>query len=51
VFKRHVDLINLEEASTVFKAQVAGKAKVIYFSNNSKRCYFEMRALYVESTN
>jgi uncharacterized protein len=45
VFKRQVDLINLEEASTVFKAQVAGKAKVIYCSDNSKRCYFEMRAL------
>lgn len=45
VFKREVDLINLNSASTVFKAQVVGKGTVIYCKDNKKRCYFEIRAL------
>ena len=45
VFKRDVDLINLNSASTVFKAQVVGKGRVIFCNDNKKRCYFEMRAL------
>lgn len=44
VFKRDVDLINLKKSSTVFKAQVVGKGKIIYCSDNTKRQYFEMRA-------
>jgi uncharacterized protein len=45
VFKRDVDLINLNTSSTVFKAQVVGTGKRIYCSNETKRMYFEMRAL------
>lgn len=43
--KREVDLINLSEASTVFKAQIIGTGKVIYCKNNTERMYFEMRSL------
>lgn len=45
IFKRDVDLINLNEASTVFKAQVVGKGKKIYCTDENRRMYFEMRAL------
>lgn len=45
IFKREVDLINLNTSSTVFKAQVVGKGKNIYCSNDVTRMYFEMRAL------
>lgn len=44
IFKREVDLINLNLSSTVFKAQVVGTGKVIYCNDNTKRMYFEMRA-------
>lgn len=43
VFKRDVDLIDLKEASTVFKAQVVGNGKLIYCNDDLKRQYFEMR--------
>lgn len=43
--KREVGLINLSEASTVFKAQIIGTGKVIYCKNNTERMYFEMRSL------
>lgn len=45
IFHRDVDLINLNMSSTVFKAQVVGKGKNIYCSDDTKRMYFEMRAL------
>lgn len=45
VFKRDVDLINLNTSSTVFKAQVVGTGKKVYCSDETKRMYFEMRAL------
>lgn len=45
IFKRDVDLINLNISSTVFKAQVVGTGKRIYCSDETKRMYFEMRAL------
>lgn len=45
IFKREVDLINLNTSSTVFKAQVVGTGKNIYCSDDNKRMYFEMRAL------
>lgn len=45
VFKRDVDLINLNTSSAVFKAQVVGTGKKIYCSDETKRMYFEMRAL------
>ncbi|MCE5222202.1 MAG: nucleotidyltransferase domain-containing protein [Clostridium sp.] len=43
IFKRDVDLINLNASSTVFKVQVVGTGKRIYCSDNTKRMYFEMR--------
>ncbi|WP_258049710.1 type VII toxin-antitoxin system MntA family adenylyltransferase antitoxin [Clostridium weizhouense] len=45
IFKREVDLINLNTSSTVFKAQVIGTGKRIYCSDDTKRMFFEMRAL------
>lgn len=45
IFKRDVDLIDLNTSSTVFKAQVVGTGKRIYCSDETKRMYFEMRAL------
>ena len=45
IFKREVDLINLNTSSTVFKAQVVGNGKRIYCSDDTKRMYFEMRTL------
>lgn len=44
LFKKDVDLVNLKEASTVFKAQVVGKGKKVYCSDENIRMYFEMRA-------
>jgi predicted nucleotidyltransferase len=44
IFNRDVDLINLRESSTVFKAQVVGTGKRIYCSDENRRMYFEMRA-------
>lgn len=45
IFNRDVDLINLNTSSTVFKAQVVGKGRNIYCIEETKRMYFEMRAL------
>ena len=45
IFKREVDLINLNTSSTVFKANVVGTGRKIYCSDDNKRMYFEMRAL------
>ena len=44
IFNRDVDLVNLSLASTVFKAQVVGKGKVIFCSDDTKRMYFELRS-------
>lgn len=44
IVKREVDLIDLNKASTVFKAQIVGNGKVIYCSDDTKRMYFEMYA-------
>lgn len=44
ILKREVDLVNLNDSSTVFKAQVVGKGKVIYCTDDNRRMYFEMRA-------
>lgn len=44
MLRRDVDLINLSNSSTVFKAQVIGNGKVIYCSDDNRRMYFEMRA-------
>lgn len=45
IFKREVDLINLNTSSTVFKANVVGTGRRIYCSDDNKRMNFEMRAL------
>lgn len=39
-----VDLVDLNKASTVFKAQIVGTGKVLYCNNDIKRMYFEMYA-------
>lgn len=44
IFKMDVDLINLKESSTVFRAQVVGTGRRIYCSDENRRMYFEMRA-------
>lgn len=45
VLKREIDLINLKDSSTVFKAQVVGTGEKIFCSDETKRIYFEMYAL------
>lgn len=45
IFKRDVDLVHINSASSVFKVQITYNGKVIYCSNNNKRMIFEMRAL------
>ena len=45
VINRKVDLVNLNEVSTVFKAQVVATGKVIYCADEKRRMYFMMRAL------
>ena len=42
ILKREVDLINLNDSSTVFKAQVVGKGEKIYCLDENKRMNFEM---------
>ena len=44
VLKREVDLINLKNSSTVFKAQVVGNGQAIYCTDDTRRMYFEMYA-------
>lgn len=45
IFKRDVDLVHVNSASSVFKVQITYNGKLIYCSNNNKRTAFEMRAL------
>ena len=42
---REVDLIPLDKASTVFQAQIVGTGEVIYCTDETKKMYFEMKAL------
>lgn len=44
ILKREVDLIDLKNASTVFKAQVVGNGEVIYCNDDTRRMYFQMYA-------
>jgi len=44
ILKHEIDLINLKNASTVFKAQILGTGKVIYCTDENRRKYFAMRA-------
>jgi uncharacterized protein YutE (UPF0331/DUF86 family)/predicted nucleotidyltransferase len=41
---RDVDLVNLETASTVFKAQVVAKGKVIFDNDSNRRLIFQMNS-------
>ncbi|WP_096198883.1 type VII toxin-antitoxin system MntA family adenylyltransferase antitoxin [Bacillus sp. FJAT-45350] len=40
--RREVDLVNLSEASTVFKIQVVANGKLLYCTNEQKKDEFEM---------
>ncbi|MFT8312639.1 MAG: nucleotidyltransferase domain-containing protein [Clostridium sp.] len=44
IVKRDVDLINLENASTVFKVQIIYNGEKIYCSDDTRVAYFEMYA-------
>lgn len=45
IVNREVDLVDLEEASTVFQAQIVGYGKLIYCSDERARQEFEMLTL------
>lgn len=45
IIGREVDLIDLEKASTVFRAQAVGSGEVIYSTDEIRRQYLEMYAL------
>ncbi|WP_235715706.1 type VII toxin-antitoxin system MntA family adenylyltransferase antitoxin [Alkalihalobacillus hemicellulosilyticus] len=42
---RDVDLIDLKEASIVFRVEIIQSGKIIYCSDDTKRMWYEMRAL------
>ena len=41
IFKRDVDLIDLKNASSVFKAHIVGSGNIIYCIDEVKKAYFE----------
>lgn len=43
--KKDVQIINLNEASTVFKAQIVGTGEIIYCCDENLRAEFEIRSL------
>jgi len=45
ICNRDVDLIDLSDASAVFKAQIVGNGNVIFCNDEQRRMYFEMRVL------
>jgi predicted nucleotidyltransferase len=45
IVKKDIDLVNLKEASTVFKAQIVGKGNVIYFKDEKRLSDFRIRTL------
>lgn len=45
ILGRDVDLVDLNESTTVFQAQVVESGKWIYCSDNNRRMIFEMVAL------
>ncbi|MEG2017154.1 MAG: nucleotidyltransferase domain-containing protein [Clostridium sp.] len=45
IVKRDIQIINLSEASTVFKAQIVGTGEVIYCTDENLRAEFEVRSL------
>lgn len=44
ILKRDIDLVDLKESSTVFKAQVVGKGEVIYSRNENILSEFRIRS-------
>ncbi|MCX7950948.1 MAG: nucleotidyltransferase domain-containing protein [Clostridiales bacterium] len=44
IIKKDVDLIDLNNASTVFRAQIIGTGKLIYSIDENKRMYFFMKS-------
>lgn len=44
ILDRDVDLVDLKQASTVFKAQIVGKGKIIFCSDESRKTIFQMMA-------
>ncbi|MCK4241844.1 MAG: nucleotidyltransferase domain-containing protein [Candidatus Atribacteria bacterium] len=45
ILKKEVDLIDLSQASTVFKIQIIKTGKLIYNSDNKRKMYFQMRTM------
>lgn len=45
ILARDVDLVDLKGVSTVFKAQIVGKGKIIFCSDESRKAIFQMMAL------
>ena len=45
ILGREIDLINLHNATTVLKAQIVGKGKIIYFENDNERMQYEIVVL------
>lgn len=45
ILGREIDLINLYNASTVLKAQIVGKGKIIFFEDDNERMQYEIIAL------
>lgn len=42
---REVDLIDLDQASTVFKVEILGAGQIIYDNDSARRMRFQMRTL------
>ena len=45
LINREIDLVDLKNSSTVFKAQVVGTGKTLFCNNDTRRMYFEMYTL------
>lgn len=45
ILKKEVDLIDLCQASTVFKIQIIKTGKLVYNSDNKRKMYFHMRTM------
>ena len=45
ILKKEVDLIDLNNASTVFKIQIVKTGKLIYNSDNKRKMYFQMKTM------
>ena len=45
VLKKEIDLVDLNSASAVFRAEIVRKGKLIYYSDNLVRMDFQMKTL------